>query len=102
MNIDWTSIILAIIGLLSAVVTGFLIPFLKAKLTEEQLTKAKMWLKVFVSAAETAMQNGADKKAWVLAQMDALGIKMTEEQLDSCLEAVVRELTAMHIINVGK
>ena len=102
MNLDWTSIILAVIGLLSAICTGFLIPYLKAKLTEEQLTKAKMWLKVFVAAAETAFQNGADKKAWVLAQMDALGIHITAEQLDACLEAVVRELTAMHVINVGK
>ena len=99
MNIDWTSIILAVIGLLSAIVSGFLIPFLKAKLSEEQLNKAQMWLKVFCSAAETAFTNGADKKAWVLAQMDAIGVKLSEEQLDSCLEAVVRELTALHVID---
>ena len=99
MNIDWTSIILAVIGLLSAIVSGFLIPLLKAKLSEEQLNKAQMWLKVFCSAAETAFTNGADKKAWVLAQMDAIGVKLSEEQLDSCLEAVVRELTALHVID---
>ena len=99
MQVDWTSIILAIIGLLSAVVTGLLVPYLKAKLSEEQVTKAKMWLNIFVAAAETAFKDGADKKAWVLAQMDSIGIKMTESQLDSCLEAVVRELRAMGVLH---
>lgn len=98
MQIDWSGVVIAFIGLLSAIVTGLLVPYLKAKLSDEQLMKAQMWLKVFCSAAETAFDSGAAKKEWVLAQMEAIGVKMTGEQLDSCLEAVVRELTALKII----
>ena len=99
MTIDLYKIILFVIMVLSAAAVSFLIPYLKQKLSEEQLNKAQMWLKMFCSAAETMLKTGAEKKQWVLEQMSHLKINLTPEQLDSCLEAVVRELTALGVIN---
>ena len=99
MSIEWSTVILFIITVLSAAAASFLIPFLKKKLSEEDLNKAQMWLRVFCSAAETALKTGPEKKAWVLEQMAKIKINLTPEQLDSCLEAVVRELTANGIID---
>ncbi len=95
---DWTQIILALIGLMGTILTGLLIPYIRTKLTEEQLKKAKAWLKVFCAAAETAFDVGAIKKQWVLDKMAEIGIRMSDAQMDACLEAVVRELTASGVI----
>ena len=96
---NWTEIILALIGLMGAILTGVLIPYLRTKMNEEQLKKAKDWLRVFCAAAETAFEIGAAKKEWVLKKMSEIGIRMDAAQLDACLEAVVRELTADGIID---
>ena len=99
MSIDWTKIFLLVISLASAIITSFLIPYLKQKLSDEQLNKTQQWLTIFCMAAETAFETGAAKKEWVLEQMEKVHIQLTPEQLDSCLEAVVRELTAHGIID---
>ena len=98
MVIDWTRIILAVIALLSAVITGFLVPYLKQKMTNEQMANIEKWLKIFCSDAEIIFERGPEKKAWVLEQMNKIGIKISAEQLDAYLEAVVKELKAVGVI----
>ena len=97
--INWTEIILALIGLMGAILTSVLVPYIRTKYSQDQLDKARMWLEVFCSAAETAFDNGSIRKEWVLDQMQRVGIKLTAVELDACLEAVVRELTAAGVIN---
>ena len=52
MNIDYTEIIGGIITIISAIVTTFLIPYLKEKLSQEKLQKLSYWVKIACQAAE--------------------------------------------------
>lgn len=100
---DWTKIILAALTIISALVSGFLIPWLKSKMTAEQLSALDFWLRVLVAAAETAFGTGkgAEKKAWVLARIRGMGLKFDDQAVSDAVEAMVRELTAQAVINTG-
>mgnify|MGYP002767786998 CR=1 FL=1 len=56
--IDITNVVSAVITLLVAVITTFLIPYLKEKVDAEKFEKIKAWTKVAVEAAEM-IYNGA-------------------------------------------
>ena len=100
-NIDWTQIFLAILSIISVIVTGFLIPYLKAKLSEKQKADLAFWLEILVAAAETAFgsKQGQEKKAWVIARLAEMGITFDSDAIDNAIEAIVRELTAQGVIN---
>lgn len=58
MEIDLTQIIIAVITLLLALVTKYIIPSMKAQLTTEQQSQLNYWLTVAVQAAEEAGRIG--------------------------------------------
>lgn len=74
----------------------------KTKLTKEQLYLAQTGIRIFVEAAEqsglwkTALDTGAKKKAWVLAQATdwcaTHGVPIDLPAIDAQIEALVREL----------
>lgn len=103
-NVDWTQIFLAILTIISALVTGFLIPYLRAKLTDKQKSDLAFWLDILVAAAETAYGSGQgkEKKEWVLMRLKELGIQFDEQIISDAIEAFVRELTASGVINNGE
>lgn len=89
MNIDLTPIIQAIIALLAALVTYRLIPWIKAKTTNEQQTLMKATVKTLVYAAEQiyGAGNGEAKLDYVIQQLDGKGFTV-----DRCvIEAAVKE-----------
>lgn len=101
MNIDMTQIILAIIALLSAIVTGFLIPLLKAKLLSENSKLSKTQQDLLMLAVTTAVtaaeqlyrsDEGQQKKAYVLAILKQQGFDVDSAAIDAAIEAVVLEL----------
>jgi len=98
---DYTEIILAVIAVIGAVVTGVLIPWIKSKMDEGQLAKLDFWLRIFIAAAETAYGSGMgqEKKAYVIAKIKALGFDFDDEIVSDAIEALCRELTAEDIIN---
>ena len=49
---DWTPIIEAAIALLAAIITYFVVPFIKSKTTEAQQQKLEYWIKAAVRYAE--------------------------------------------------
>ena len=51
MTIDITSIVEAVLALIGAIITVFVIPWLKSKTDAAQLEKIKMWVTVAVEAA---------------------------------------------------
>lgn len=72
MNIDITEIVVAIIGLLGVVVTGWLIPYLKSKTTNENWNTILLWTKTFVEAAEVLFDGagrGHEKRAYVISKI---------------------------------
>lgn len=92
-------VILALIPVLGAIVTYFVVPFLKTKISNEQLIQYKEWAIMAVKAAEmlwTESGKGADKKAYVVDYLNNLFNKnkvvITEEQIGILIEAAVQEL----------
>ena len=101
MQIDITQIILAIITLIGAIVTRFLIPLLKAKLnvengklTENQVYLLNLAITTAVTAAEQLYNSdeGQKKKAYVISLLKAQGYDVDGAAIDAAIEAAVLEL----------
>lgn len=101
MNIDLTQIILAVIALISAVLTGFVIPWLKSKIsvengkvTETQAALLKLAINTAVRAAEQLYNSdeGQKKKAYVLDILKAQGYEVDQLAIDAAIEAAVYNL----------
>lgn len=92
---DLTNIASAIITLIVAVITAFLIPYLKAKVDAEKFAKIKNWVKVAVEAAEMIYNGtgrGAEKKAYVLNYLKEKGYTLDLDSIDNLIESAVLEL----------
>ncbi len=97
MTVDITAIINAVIALIVAVVTTFLIPWIKSKTTSQQRESLVAWAKIGVAAAEQIYQGekrGAEKKRYVLDFLAQNGISFNEESVNAAIEAAVNELNA--------
>ena len=92
--IDLTQIILAIIALISAVLTGFVIPWLKTKLTDHQYDTLATLVRVGVFAAEQLFTSDMwkEKKEYVVNLLLENGYKVDITAVDALIEATVREL----------
>ena len=92
---DVTKIIEAIITLLVAVITAFVIPYIKSKLSANELAEIIKWVKIAVQAAEMIYKEsgmGKEKKKFVENFLTEHGIKVDIEQLDALIESAVLEL----------
>lgn len=94
MTIDLTQIILAVIALLSAIITGFVIPWLRNKLTDHQYDTLAALVRVGVFAAEQlfASEQWKEKKEYVVNLLLENGYKVDVTAVDALIEATVREL----------
>ena len=93
MNI--TPIVQAAAVLLAAVITTFVVPYIKSKTTAAQQNQINGWVRIAVSAAEQIYNGpgrGEDKKAYVLTWLRQHGVTVDEPQLDALIEAAVYEL----------
>ena len=102
MNIDYTELIQAIIALVSVLITTFLIPFLKKKLSAEKLEELKKWVGIAVNAAEQlyGSKTGQQKKEYVLSFLTEKGIVFDAAEVVAMIEAEVYKLTAQTEIAV--
>ena len=98
MNIDITQIAVALIALLSAVITGFIIPWLKSKisinndkLSDNQRALLTLSIETAVKAAEQLFysEEGEKKKAYVLSILRAQGFDVDSSALDAEVEKMV-------------
>ena len=89
---DYMTILEIIVKIVAVIVTGYIIPklraYLSAKLTAERMAELDRLVKAFVEAAEQTLDNGVDKKAYVVKQLQDLGYEITSE-LDALIEAAV-------------
>ena len=92
--VDLTGIFEALIALVSSVVTAFLIPWLKTKLTNEQLNKAHSIIQIGVFAAEKlyGAGNGDKKLAYVEELLKAKKIKLDTKTLKAMVDAEVKKM----------
>ena len=93
--VDITGIVSAAITLIVALITTFLIPWLKNKLDADKFEKVRAWTKVAVQAAEM-IYNGAgrgeEKKAYVIQYLNDKGFKLDTATIDALIESAVLEL----------
>ena len=93
--IDLTEIISAILALLAALITSFLIPLLKRKIEAEKLDDLLVWVRIGVNAAEMLFKEsglGAEKKAYVIEFLAHYGFTVDEELLSNVIEAAVLDM----------
>lgn len=91
---DLTKIIVALIGLLSTVITVFLAPYLKAKIDVEKLQKLGELSRRFVLAAEQLIGKGEGEKKKTMVQdwLKEKGYDVSLDEVDSAIEAAVKEM----------
>ena len=92
-------IILASIPVFGAIITGFIIPFIKEKIGAEKLAKYEYWTSMAVKCAEMIFKEqgmGEAKKEYVVSFLNEMFNKnkvvITSEQIESLVEAAVKEL----------
>lgn len=97
MNEGLFNVILTIIPVIGAIITYFIVPFIKSSINEKQLAQYKEWSLLAVKCAEMLWKetgHGEDKKAYVVAFLNDMfnknKIVITDEQLNILIESAVK------------
>lgn len=93
--IDLTPVVNALITLLGLLMTTFLIPWIRAKISAEKLNEAKKWTSIGVKAAEMIYKEsgmGEAKKKYVRKFLESKGYKLDIDTVDALIEATVRDM----------
>ena len=95
MNFDVTDIIEALVVLISALITTFLLPYIKQKLSDEKRQKLIFWIETAVKAAEQlyGSKAGQQKKEYVVAFLLSKGIVADIDEVTALVESEVYKLT---------
>lgn len=92
---DFTKIVLVVLTIISAIVTGIIIPLIKAKVKKADIDYKMRIVSIAVGAAEQIYKQsgmGKKKKAEVLKFLKSEGIKVSEDELDKMIESCVLEI----------
>lgn len=94
-EIDFTPIFEAIITIVSLLVTSFLIPYIKQRLSVEKYEDLKKWVNVGVKAAEQiyGSKTGQEKKEYVVSFLKSKGITFDINEVSALIESEVYKLT---------
>ena len=96
MNI--TPVVNAVIALAAAVVTAFVVPWIKSKTTAAQREEIDAWVRIAVTAAEQIYREtgkGKEKKAYVLKFLEEKNLKIDEESVDLMIESAVKNMNEL-------
>lgn len=101
MNI--TPIVEAILALVAAIITVFVIPWIKSKTTAQQREDIVAWVNVAVSAAEQIYNGpgrGKEKKKYVINYLNSKGFKIDEATVDILIESAVLKLNSNTLVEL--
>lgn len=101
MTIDVTTIVNAVIALIAAIISAFVIPWIKSKTTAQQREDLVAWIKIAVAAAEQIYQGtkrGEEKKQYVLDFLTKNGFSVNEDSVNAAIEAAVKQLNSEGIV----
>ena len=93
--IDITNIVSTVIALIVALISTFLIPWLKNRVDTEKFEQIKEWTRVAVQAAEMIYKGvgrGEEKKTFVINYLNSKGFKIDTDTIDALIESAVHEL----------
>ena len=92
-------IALAILSIVSALITGILIPYIKQRIDKDKRDKIMEIAEIAVKGAEQIYGvmypiggHGKEKKQFVLDFIKSKGLKIDDKELDILIEATVKEL----------
>ena len=93
MKYDITTLLEIAITIVSAILTGFLIPFVRSRLSAE---KNEFWIRTAVKAAEQLFKNsekaGIKKKDWVVQFLLSKGLVFDVDEVTALIESEVYKL----------
>lgn len=103
MTFDWTVVYEIGLFALLAVVVVAVVPWLKERIGADKVTMLWRWVCWAVQAAEQLFgpKKGERKKEYVLELLTSKGVEITPD-VDTMVEAAVRELTDTYTINVDE
>ena len=93
-NINLTPIFQAAILLVAAIITTFVVPWIKSKVKNENMAIFLRWVEIAVAAAEQLYEStdGAAKKEYVLTYLRDKGYTVDVDDLENAIEAAVLKL----------
>lgn len=93
---DYTELISAIFKVVIIILSMFVIPWIKKKISADDLAKIMTYVEIFVAAAEQIfdVSQWEEKKAYVLQRLEEKNFKIDAEALDALIEAEVLRLHA--------
>ena len=92
---DLTALVNAAIKLIAAIVTTFLIPWIKSKIDAAKLAQIVEWVGIAVRAAEQIYNEsgmGEKKKQYVLDFLASKGFTLDPDSINAMIEAAVKDL----------
>lgn len=95
MNFDYTELIQALITLVSVIITGFIVPILKQRLSAEKRAKLLEYIRIGVAAAEQiyGSKAGQEKMEYVMSFLLDRGVVFDLEEVEAMIESEVYKLT---------
>lgn len=99
MNESLFKVVIALIPVIGAIITGFLIPYIKSSISANKLNEIIKWVGKAVSAAEiffNVPQSGTEKREYVIdfinKMFNSKKTVITTDQIRILLEAAVKEM----------
>lgn len=100
MNDNIFKLIVALIPVIGAIITGFIVPYIKSKANAQQLETINKWIVNAVNASEVLFKEsgtGTEKREYVIKFIQDMFNKnkeiITEDQIRILLEAAWKEMT---------
>ena len=96
MVIDWTQIFIALISLAGAILTGVVIPYIRAKTTKQQRDNIYTIIQSAVWAADQMFKasdpSGGIRNTWVMNTLKEMNLEISRKDLVRLVEEAVQEL----------
>lgn len=91
---ELTEVVKIVIELIVAIASLWFVPWIKAKLSAEQVSDVLRWVEIAVSAAEQLYEasQGSVKKKYVVSFLEERGYHVDETELNLMIEAAVLKL----------
>jgi len=92
---DSSKILEVVLSVISLVLTGVVIPWINTKCDEAKMDKIRKYATIAVQCAEQLYPddgNGALKKSYVVGYLNNIGLKVSEDTLDTIIESCVYDL----------
>ena len=91
---DMTPIVNAVIALVAAIITAFVVPWIKRNTTAQDRDDFLKWVEIAVAAAEQLFHQtqGTEKKKFVVAFLEDKGFTFSESEINTAIEGAVLRL----------